>query len=140
MGAIIRMLRAIQLAMLGSVVLYGVVGELAGPRPRPVDPTLAYVFSTLAVAVVGMIFVVRRTLVLRSAASLAANADDALTLSHWRTGYLTTYALCEALALLGLALRFLGSNLQGSVLYYVGGFVLLLFFGPKVPQGAQTAP
>lgn len=140
MSATLRMLRLVQLAMLGSIVLYAIVGELAGPHSRPVDPSLAYIFSTLSVAVVGVIFVVRRTLVLRSAADLAANPDDALSLNHWRVGYLATYALCESLALLGLVLRFLGYNLQESVLYYIGGFVLLVFFGPKAPQGSPDQP
>jgi hypothetical protein len=136
MGAAIKTLRLVQFAMLGSIVLYAVVGEVAGPHPRVVDPALAYVFTTIAVAVVGMIFVVRRTLVLRSAESLAAHPDDTLTLNHWRTGYIATYALSEALALLGLVLRFLGDNLQQSLLYYAGGFVLLFFFGPKAPSGS----
>jgi hypothetical protein len=90
----------------------------------------------LGVAVVGVIFVVRRTLVLRAAESLATHPDDDLSLNHWRTGYLATYALCEALALFGLVQRFLGSSLQQSVPYYLGGFVLLFFFRPRQPASA----
>jgi hypothetical protein len=129
----LKMLRAVRWAMLASIVLYGIVGELAGPAPRLVDPTLSYLFTTLAVAVVGIIFVVRRTLVLRAAESLATRPDDSLILTHWRTGYLATYALCEALALFGLILRFLGYNFEQSASYYLGGVVLLLFFGPRLP-------
>ena len=138
MGATLRMLRLLQLAMLGSVVLYVPVAEFAAARPKVVDPAISYLFTMLAVALVGMIFVVRRTLVFRSAASLATQPDDALTLNHWRTGYVITYALCEALSLLGLALRFLGYSLPQSAPYYAGGFVLLVFFGPKSPQAAQA--
>ena len=79
---------------------------------------------------------VRRTLVLRAAASLASQPDDILSLNHWRTGYLATYALCEALALFGLIQRFMGCTLQQSALYYVGGFVLLFFFRPRQPAAA----
>jgi len=129
----LKTLRAVQWAMLASILLYGVVGELAGPRARAVDPALSYLFTTLAVAVVGTIFVVRRTLVLRAAESLATHPDDDLSLSHWRTGYLATYALCEALALFGLVQRFLGCTLEQSLLYYVGGFVLIFFFRPRRP-------
>jgi hypothetical protein len=46
-----------------------------------------------------MIFVVRRTLVLRSAESLTSHPDDALALGHGKSGYFATYALSEALAL-----------------------------------------
>jgi len=129
----LKTLRAVQWSMLASILLYGVVGEIAGPVARAVDPALSYLFTTLAVAVVGTIFVVRRTLVLRAAESLATHPDDDLSLSHWRTGYLATYALCEALALFGLVQRFLGCTLQQSLLYYLGGFVLIFFFRPRQP-------
>jgi F0F1-type ATP synthase membrane subunit c/vacuolar-type H+-ATPase subunit K len=129
----LKTLRAVQWSMLASILLYGVVGELAGPVARAVDPALSYLFSTLAVAIVGAIFVVRRTLVLRAAESLATQPEDNLSLNHWRTGYIATYALCEALALFGLIQRFLGCTLQQSALYYVGGFVLLFFFRPRQP-------
>jgi hypothetical protein len=119
--------------MLGSILVCAFIGEVLGPGAKAVDPSLSYVFSTAAVAVVGVIFVVRRTLVLRSAESLAAHPDDPITLRHWKSGYFATYGLCEALALFGLALRFLGFNFQQSLLFYIGGFVLLFFFGPREP-------
>jgi hypothetical protein len=133
MKAVLRTLRVVQWAMLGSIVLLALLGEVVGSGARTVDPSLSYVFSTAAVAVVGMILVVRRTLVIRSAKSLGAHPDDPVTLRHWQSGYFATYALCECLALFGLALRFLGFNFQQSLLYYIGGFVLLFFFGPREP-------
>jgi hypothetical protein len=120
--------------MLGSILLYAVVGELLGSRARAADPSLSYFFSTASVAIVGIIFVVRRTLVLRSAQSLAVHPDHALTLRHWKSGYIATYALCEALAVFGLVQRLMGFTFQQSLLFYVGGFVLLLFFGPREPR------
>jgi hypothetical protein len=131
MKSALRTLRVLQWMMMGSIVLYAVVGEIVGSLAKTVDPSLSYAFSTAAVAIVGVIFVVRRTLVLRSAESLAAHPDDAVTLRHWKSGYFATYGLCEALALFGLVLRFMGSNFQQSVLFYIGGFVLLFFFGPR---------
>src|ERR1700730_3320973 len=114
MRSTLRTLRAVQWAMLGSIPLYALVGEVVGARARAVDPSLGYVFTTAGVAIVGMIFVVRRTLVLRSAESLASCPDDSLTLSHWKSGYVATYALCEGLALFGLILRFMGCSFQQS--------------------------
>ncbi len=133
MNKALQTLRVVQWAMLASIVLYGIVGQVAGPEPRGIDPTLSYLFATLSVAIVGSILVVRRTLVMRAAESLAVRPDDALSLNHWTTGYLATYVLCEALALFGLILRFRGSPAQASFTYYLGGFVLLLFFRPKLP-------
>ena len=132
----LQTLRTVQWSMLASIVLYGIVGEVVGPVPRGVDPTLSYLFATLSVAIVGAIFVVRRTLVFQAAESLATHPEDNLSLEHWRTGYIATYCLCEALALFGLILRFRGSPLQASLSYYLGGFVLLLFFRPKAPVSA----
>jgi hypothetical protein len=43
---------------------------------RAVDPSLTYVFTSAAVALVSVIFVVRRTPVLRSAEPLALSPDD----------------------------------------------------------------
>ncbi len=129
----LKTLRVVQWWMLASIVLYSILGKVLGPGARPVDPSVNYLFSTLAVAIIGAIFVVRRTLVFRAAASLATHPEDGISLSHWRTGYFATYALCEALALFGLVLRFLGCNFQQSVPFYIGGFVLLFFFRPREP-------
>jgi len=133
MARALKTLRAVQWSMLVSILLYVIVGEAVGPVSRAVDPALSYIFSTLAVAVVGIIFVVRRTLVFRAAESLVSDPDDNLSLNHWRTGYIATYALCEALALFGLVLRFLGYNFQQSVPFYIGGFVLMFFFRARRP-------
>jgi F0F1-type ATP synthase membrane subunit c/vacuolar-type H+-ATPase subunit K len=129
----LKLLRIVQFAMLGSILLYVAVGELAGPRAGAVNPALTYLLTTAGVAIVGMIFIVRRTLVFRSVESLASNPDDSLSLNHWKTGYLATYALCEALALFGLVLRFTGSSLQQSLPFYLGGLILLAFFVPRQP-------
>lgn len=134
MARSLKTLRTMQWAMLLSVLLYVAVGEILGPRIQRVDPALSYLFSTLAVGIVGTIFVVRRTLVLRAASTLATQPEDNLSLNQWKTGYITTYALCEALALFGLVLRFRGSELQQSLLFYIGGFVLLFFFRPRQPE------
>ena len=137
MKGTLRTLRTVQWVMLGSILFYAVVGEVLGSRTRGADPSLGYVFTTAGVAIVGVIFVVRRTLVLRSAESLASRPDDSLSLSHWKTGYVATYALCEGLALFGLILRFMGCNFQQSLPFYIGGFVLLFFFGPREPEARE---
>lgn len=134
----LKTLRTVQWSMLLSILLYVAVGEILGPSVRRIDPALSYVFSTLAVGIVGTIFVVRRTLVLRAASTLATQPEDNISLNQWKTGYITTYALCEALALFGLVLRFRGSELQQSLLFYIGGFVLLFFFRPRQPAAQPS--
>jgi len=134
----LKTLRTVQWSMLLSILLYVAVGEILGPNIRRIDPALSYVFSTLAVGIVGTIFVVRRTLVLRAASTLATQPEDTISLNQWKTGYITTYALCEALALFGLVLRFRGAELQQSLLFYIGGFVLLFFFRPRQPAAQAS--
>lgn len=129
----LKILRMVQWSLLGSIVLYSAVGEKVSPARGSIDPSLTYLFTTLGVAVVGAIFVVRRTLLLRAAESLAAHPEDSLSLNHWKTGYIVTYALCEGLALLGLIERILGGTLQQSMPYYLGGFILLILFWPRPP-------
>jgi hypothetical protein len=133
MRGTIRILRLVQRALLASIFLYAIIGEVVGSSARGANPSLSYAFTTAAVAIVGAIFVVRRTLVFRSAENLTSHPDDSLTLSHWKSGYLATYALCETLALFGFVLRFTGANFQQSLPYYIGGFVMLSFFGPREP-------
>ena len=135
----LKTLRLVQWCLLLSILLYASVAELAAPSVRAVNPTVNYLFSMLAVATVGVIFVVRRTLVLRAAESLATHPDDAISLNHWKTGFIATYALCEALAVFGLVLRFLGCTFEQCVLFYIGGFVLLFFFRPKEPSAASPS-
>jgi hypothetical protein len=135
MRGTLRTLRIVQRAMLGSILLYAVVGEVVGSGNRTADPSLSYFFSTAGVAIVGVIFVVRRTLVLRAAENLVSHPGDPNILIHWKSGYIVTYALCEALALFGLVLRCTGFRLQQSLPFYIGGFVLLAFFGPREPVG-----
>jgi len=132
----IKTLRAVQWLLLVSILLYAIVGEVAANGVRAVNPSIGYLFTTTAVAMVGVIFLVRRTLVFRAEEILAAHPDDSLSLGHWRTGYIATYVLCEFLALFGLVLRFLGGDFQQSLPFYIGGFTLLFFFRPRSPARA----
>lgn len=134
MVRVLRTIGLLQWSMLASILLYVAVGEFVHPATRPVAPSVSYLFTTMGVAMIGIIFVVRRTMVARPAASLATQPDDIVTLNQWRTGYIVTYALCEALALFGLVQRFLGSSLQQSMPYYLAGFILLAFFRPRQPE------
>ncbi|HEV2469897.1 MAG TPA: hypothetical protein VGS78_11930 [Candidatus Sulfotelmatobacter sp.] len=129
----LKFLRAIQRAMLASIVLYAGLGQILKPFGRALDIGVAHLFTTLGVAVIGVIFVVRRTMVFRAEETLLSQPDDPVSLNHWKTGFIATYALCEVLALFGLIERFWGAIPQQSYPYYIGGFVLMLFFRPRQP-------
>jgi hypothetical protein len=129
----IKIVRLIQIAMLLSVAMLVVVGEIVGSIPRLSNPTLFYALSLATITIVGVILVVRRTLVLQSAVTLAARPNDVATLNRWRAGYVMTYALSEAIAMFGLVLRVIGFSLSQVASFYIAGFILLVFFGPRRP-------
>jgi hypothetical protein len=133
MESAIRVIRAVQIAMLISVLLYVAVGEKVGSVPKLNNPVVFYVLSLVTITIVGVILVVRRTLVLQSAASLATRPNDVATLNRWRAGHIMTYALSEAIAIFGFALRIMGFTLSQVASFYIAGFILLLFFGPRRP-------
>ena len=132
----LRTVRLVQIAMLVSVAIYVVVGEVVRPS-FAANPTILYATSVASISVVGAILVVRRTLVVQSEAQLREKPDDPFILSRWRTGYIVMYALCEALALFGLLLRLVGFSINHVWPYYAGGFVLLLLFWPTVPPAER---
>jgi len=61
-------------------------------------------------------------------------------LNRWRTGYLITYALSEALALFGLLVRLAGFSLSQAVTFYLPGLVLMLFFRPRPAAAEFSSP
>jgi hypothetical protein len=131
--AAIKVIRAIQIVMLLSVAVFVLVGEVVGSIPKLNNPTLFYALSLATITIVGVILVVRRTLVLQSAAALATRPNDVATLNRWRAGYIMTYALSEAIAMFGFVLRIIGFTLSQVWSFYIAGFILLLFFSPRRP-------
>lgn len=135
MESALKTVRIIQIAMLVSIAMYVFIGERMAPGPSSVSPVVFYVFSLAGMTFVGVILLIRRTLILQSEATLRTGATKFGTLNRWRSGYIVTYALSESLALFGLILRFMGFNLVQVVPFYLAGFILMLFFGPRQPSG-----
>jgi hypothetical protein len=134
----IKIVRLIQIAMLLSVGIFVVAGEMVGSIPKLSNPTLFYALSLATITIVGVILVVRRTLVLQSAVTLATRPNDVATLNRWRAGYVMTYALSEAIAMFGFVLRLIGFSLSQVASFYIAGFILVLFFGPRRPVTAEA--
>jgi hypothetical protein len=133
MGPAVRLVRQMQISMLVSVALYVVAGEMLS-RTMHLAPasTLFHAFSLISISLVGATVVVRRTLVLPSEAVLKKRSDDLRASSRWKTGNITLYALCDVLALFGLVLRLAGFPLANVWSFYLGGFVLLLLYSPRI--------
>jgi hypothetical protein len=135
MGSAVRLVRLIQSALLVSIVLYAVAGEMFS-RKLALAPsnTLFHALSFISISLVGATVVVRRTLVLPSETLLKERSDDRVAVAHWTTGYVYLYVLCEVLGLFGLVLRIAGFTLANVWGFYLGGFLLLLLFSPRAPR------
>jgi F0F1-type ATP synthase membrane subunit c/vacuolar-type H+-ATPase subunit K len=134
MEASLRLLRILQAAMLISIVLYAVVGEIAGPHhSRPMNLAFVLILAMVSSSTVLVAFLLRRVMVFRAAGALAQQPADAAALSRWRSGYIVTFALCESIALYGLVLRMLGQTLGQIAPFYLAGFLLMLYYGPRRP-------
>lgn len=133
-GPAARLLRYVQAAMLASIALFAVAGEmLTGTIARSPVNTLFHALSLVSISLVGATVVVRRTLVLSSEVVLTRRPDDGLAVARWRTGYLVLYGLCDVLGFFGLILRLAGFTLANVWGFYLGGFLLLLLYSPRAP-------
>ena len=119
--------------MLLSIGICVVIGEVAGVH-LTTDSRALYAISFVSISLVGAVLVVRKTMVLQSEEELRTRPTDPIVLARWKTGYIVTYALCEALGLFGLLLRIMGSTLSQVWPYYAGSIVMMLLFWPRVPQ------
>jgi len=133
MDTSLRLLRIVWGALLASVAMYVLVGEQVGRHHPTVDLMVFRMIAVVAIVTVGLIFGVRRVIVLRALQTLADRPDDAAAGMRWRGGYIITFALCEAIALYGFVLRILGFTLNQVAPFYIGGVLLLLYFGPRRP-------
>ncbi len=133
MESSLKVLQMVRLAMLMSIVCYVFIAKLLPSSATP-NPIIFYAITLMSVILVAVMFIMRRTLVLPSEAALATQPGDGKALARWRIGYLLTYCLSEAVALYGLVLHFLGFTLSQVAPFYLAGFILILFFGPRHPS------
>lgn len=94
---------------------------------------LALLSGAMAIAV----FVIRTKMVGRFEALLTAQPEDKLVLSKWRSAYVLMWALCEAIALYGLTLRYLGFTMIQVIPFFAVGFVLMLVLPARRPEIAR---
>lgn len=126
-------LRIIHACFLASIPLYAVIGEVAGPKQPGEFALVRLVFFIASVTgvLVGIQFRVR---LLRAAQeTLHHEPENPVALQQWMTGQILSFAVAEAVAVCGLALRFLGGSLFESVPFYVVPFGLLLAWMPRRP-------
>jgi hypothetical protein len=131
-------LRILQGVFLVSIVLYVLLGEYAG-RTEP-EGISGIKGGLIAAAILNAgIAVVLRTRMVRPAQELLrANSDDGGALARWRTSQIACMVLCEAIALIGFALRYLGGTLIDAAPFYAVGFLLMLVWTPRLDLPSTT--
>ena len=134
MDAALRIVRMIRVALMASIVLYAIIGELLGGNAASPDTTIYFAVTFLAIADVGGIVFMRRMLVVPAETTLVKQPEDATALNRWRAGHIVIYGLSEAVALFGLVLRFLGFSFSHVATFYAVGLILMMFFGPRRPS------
>lgn len=141
-----RVARPIWFAFVQSSLIIGALPFLVAPPGADVLPaSLRSWAPPLALAVAAVSFAVRRRWTDPPATALAG--DPAVAGSPaprpMVTGAVVTWALCELVAILGLAMAFLTGDAQAGIPYAATGIVLLVLHRPALWQrddGTDQAP
>lgn len=130
---VLRTARILHVALLTSIPFYVVVGEYFGPsQPRELFP-IQQGLVAVGLAEIGVLVLLRARMVRPAAEVLRTRPDDVAQLNRWRSGTVASFVLCEAVVLIGFALRMIGGALPQAVPFYGGGFVALLLLFPRNP-------
>ncbi len=139
MEATRKFINRVRFMLAGAAVLYGLM-VFRIPSSATAKPVVIQALAVLAVFLVILIFVMRRLQVLPAEAILAKQPQDVKALARWRGGYMVTYTLCISIILYGVVLHFLGFRLPQIAPFFLAGFVLILFYGPRVVPSDASAP
>jgi hypothetical protein len=131
----LRTLRIVHAAMLFATFVYVWLPE-AVKRDTGENLSNAFylAFAVIAATCAGGTFIVRQMMIAPISEHLRAHPEDRSAVFRCFAGNVVVFALCEAIALVGLALRFGGASLKQSAPFYAAGIVLLVLFFPRRPQ------
>ena len=125
-----RVLLILWVAFVWTLAVYGIVMMVIRPQPTEAGPLravmLAFAGTTTAAALYFRLGRIGRLL------SKATPLSDT-EFSQLRTNYIVCFALSEAVALYGLVLHFLGSNLAEVGPFFAASVALLLICFPRLP-------
>ncbi|HYM06409.1 MAG TPA: hypothetical protein VEU11_07595 [Terriglobales bacterium] len=136
MDSSLQLLRTVRLFLLASIVLYAAIAERFGPAPKAHAPLVFYAITVVAISLIATTFAIRRGRLAKLEEVLSSHQEEMAALKPWRAIYLLIFMACEAVALYGLVLRFLGFTFTQVAPFYIAGFVLMLYFAPHRPSDA----
>jgi hypothetical protein len=131
--------RLFELSMLASFPMLVWVGEMDRPPGSGSWTLRDWVVAAFALSVIFWGASIRRRMLARAEAALAKDASDSKALRRWESGQILGMAYAESLVLWGLVVRMiLGGAFWQASLFYASGFVLLLFWTPRLPSGLAS--
>ena len=136
MDSSLKLLRTVRLFLLATIVLYAAIAERFGPASRAQAPLVFYAITAVVISLIATLFAMRRGRLAKLEKILSCNQEDVAVLKPWRATYLLIFMACEAIALYGVVLRFMGFTFTQVVPFYLAGFVLMLYFAPRRPTNA----
>lgn len=136
---VVRKVQVIQWSLIGSILVFAVVAELVCGRGSN-DWTLRHwVVAGLAVWAAWSGSSLRNRLLRRSRETLAKDPVNPKGLKQWEAGSIIGFAMAAAVAIWGLAVRFvLGGSLWQASLFYAAGIFLLLLWTPRMPAATLS--
>lgn len=132
-------IQTVRFILAGAIVMYVLV-VLRLPSSATANPTILRALTVVAVAITILIFIMRRLQVFPAEAILQAQPHDKKALARLRQGYLVTYVLSLSIALYGLVLHFLGFSMSRVAPFFLAGFALILFLGPRAVPSSTLPP
>lgn len=140
MNTVKRSLNMTRAALIFAIAVYMFVGErVAAGRAGAANVMLFQILAVVAVVNIMLIFIFRRSMVGPALATLCTQPDDTTAIIRWRSGYVATYAMCEAIALYGFVLRIMGFSYRMVVPFYLASFILMIYFAPRTPAVQPSA-
>ena len=143
--AMTKKLRLVWLALLVSIVLYVTVAEMVKPENvgSVFDSRIVHgALIALAVLLVGVAVVLRQRKVRpfeeevrsgRVSTEGALSPEQTSQVGRWQGGHLASWIMCEAVALFGFVLRFLGGTRLEAAPFYAVAVLLMVVWMPKKP-------
>jgi hypothetical protein len=131
MEASLKIVRIVWIAMLIAAFIYLWLPEKLNVQPRDLDSTFYGAFIVLVAVMLASIVILRKLTIGKAEPLIRSNSNDTAALQKWRFGQIVTVALCEAIVLYGLVLRFVGATRSQSAPFYGVGIAAMIVFWPR---------
>ena len=135
MDATLRLVNIVYWAMLVAAFFEIGVAEQFGAKSEIKDVRIVQLaLLVVSASMLASMLIVRGRMMRGIADTLLRNPGDRASIQRWGAANIVTFALCEAVVLYGLVLRFMGGSFYQSLPFYASGIVLLLIFRPYLPE------